>query len=248
MGCVWFAAQREIRSHLNPGRESGKVSRPTSRIQCEIPGPAMRIALRRNSLTNILAALPQEHGRNPNKQRTGPNMSMFSKSRTEPSVGHTQHGREEEPLYQPPNETGENSLIGSGLHVSGTINTEGNLHVDGVVDGQIRANVLTVGTDASVQADIVASDIVVSGTVVGSIRSDKVRLSNTANVRGEIYHRLFAIESGAQFEGTVHHSKDPLVIGNDQDPEWESETSEEQDAGGEEQVAEDAGAPKSEGW
>lgn len=107
------------------------------------------------------------------------------------------------------------SLIGHGLSVDGNISTEGNLHVDGMIKGVIRVNVLTVGKDAEIEADIYADDVVISGSVRGSISSDKVRLSNTANVKGSIEHRLFAIEAGAQFEGDVRHSEERLSHNED---------------------------------
>ena len=116
------------------------------------------------------------------------------------------------------------SLIGPGLHVVGTVTTAGNLQVEGSIQGDVHANFLTIGQEANIHGDIVSEDVVVSGTVNGSIRSDKVRLANTAVVQGKIIHRLFAIESGAQFDGQVEHSQDPLGR-SDQDA-WSEEQAE----------------------
>lgn len=107
-------------------------------------------------------------------------------------------------------EESNESIIGRGLSVVGNISTDGNLHINGDVEGEIRASVLIVGRDASVRADIFADDVVISGSVVGAIHSDKVRLANTAVVEGSIRHRLFAIEAGARFEGTVQHADEAL--------------------------------------
>lgn len=115
------------------------------------------------------------------------------------------------------------SIIGRGLSVVGNISTEGNLHINGDVEGEIRASVLIVGKDASVRADIFADDVVISGSVVGAIHSDKVRLANTAVVEGSIRHRLFAIEAGARFEGTVQHADEALASqAGDTSPSWGS--------------------------
>lgn len=111
---------------------------------------------------------------------------------------------------QEPDDESATSLIGVGLQVTGTIRTEGTLHIDGTVEGEIRANLLTIGPDAAVHGDIFADDVVISGEVNGSIRGDRVRLSNTAVVEGEIIHNHFAIEMGAKFGGTVQHLSDPL--------------------------------------
>ncbi len=117
------------------------------------------------------------------------------------------------------------SIIGQGLSVVGNISTDGNLHINGDVEGEIRASVLIVGKDASVRADIFADDVVISGSVVGAIHSDKVRLANTAVVEGSIRHRLFAIEAGARFEGTVQHADETLTNQTGASPSWESESS-----------------------
>ena len=130
---------------------------------------------------------------------------------TDPAAGHIQ-----------------TSLIGQGLHVTGSLVTDSDLHIDGTVEGEIRANVLTLGQGATVRGDIVAEDVVVSGTVHGSIRSDKVRLSNTSVVEGEIVHRIFAIEAGAHFDGTVQHTDDPLDRGGaPANPGWNEVASQE---------------------
>lgn len=102
------------------------------------------------------------------------------------------------------------SLVGSDLKVIGTIIAETNLHIDGRVEGEIQSVNLTIGQGAVVEAQIIAEDIVVSGKVIGAIRADKIRFTGTAEVEGELVHRVFAIDSGAQFQGTVHHTLDPL--------------------------------------
>ncbi len=104
----------------------------------------------------------------------------------------------------------ETSIIGYSLNAEGTLSTDKNLRINGTVKGDIRAKSVTVGQDAKVEADIVSNEVVVAGSVTGQIRATKVRLCNTAVVSGEIVHKLFAIESGAQFEGTVRHLPDPL--------------------------------------
>lgn len=113
------------------------------------------------------------------------------------------------PLTANPSGSNRGSLVGSGLRVNGEIVTDEILHIEGSVEGKVTATVLTIGGQADVKADIIAEDIVVAGTVAGSIRADKVRLANTANVTGEIHHRLFAVEAGARFHGEVMHSDNP---------------------------------------
>jgi len=102
------------------------------------------------------------------------------------------------------------SIISPDLMITGNLQTEGDLQIEGTVQGDIRANLLTIGEKATIRGEIVAEDVVVNGHVIGRIRGSKVRLSATGRVEGDIQHTTIAIEAGAQFEGSVHRSEDPI--------------------------------------
>ncbi len=102
------------------------------------------------------------------------------------------------------------SVLSSDLTIVGNIKTSGDIQVEGVVEGDIRAHLLTVGETATIRGEIVADDVVVNGRVVGRVRGLKVRLTSTARVEGDIIHKTIAIESGAHFEGSVQRQDDPL--------------------------------------
>ena len=102
------------------------------------------------------------------------------------------------------------SILSSDLTIKGNITTTGDVQVEGTIEGDIRAHLLTVGEGATVKGEIIADDVVVNGRVVGRLRGLKVRLTATARVEGDIIHKTIAIESGAHFEGTVQRQEDPL--------------------------------------
>ena len=102
------------------------------------------------------------------------------------------------------------SVLSSDLMIKGNLKTTGDLQIEGVVDGDIRAHLLTVGEGATVKGEIVADDVVVNGRIIGRVRGLKVRLTSTARVEGDIIHKTIAIESGAHFEGSVQRQDDPL--------------------------------------
>lgn len=106
--------------------------------------------------------------------------------------------------------SGGQSIISPDLKVIGNLQTEGDLQIEGTVEGDIRANLLTIGEKATIRGEVVAEDVVVNGHVIGRIRGSKVRLSATGRVEGDIQHTTIAIEAGAQFEGSVHRSEDPI--------------------------------------
>lgn len=105
------------------------------------------------------------------------------------------------------------SVLSADLTVVGNLRTTGDIQVEGTVEGDIRAHLLTVGETATIRGEIVADDIVVNGRVIGRVRGLKVRLTSTARVEGDIIHKTIAIESGAHFEGSVQRQDDPLSTG-----------------------------------
>jgi len=102
------------------------------------------------------------------------------------------------------------SVLASDLTITGNLKTSGDVVIEGTVDGDIRAHLLTVGETATIRGEIVADDIVINGRVIGRVRGLKVRLTSSAQVEGDIIHKTIAIESGAHFEGSVQRQDDPL--------------------------------------
>ncbi|MGV6847200.1 MAG: bactofilin family protein [Marinibacterium sp.] len=110
----------------------------------------------------------------------------------------------------PPKAKPPASTLSSDLHITGNIKTSGDIQVEGTVEGDIRAHLLTIGESATIKGEVTADDVVVNGRIVGRVRGLKVRLTATARVEGDIIHKTIAIESGAHFEGSVQRQDDPL--------------------------------------
>ena len=104
----------------------------------------------------------------------------------------------------------EASVLSANLTVVGNLNTTGDVEVEGTIEGDIRAHLLTIGEGATIRGEVIADDIVINGHIIGRVRGLKVRLTSTAKVEGDIIHKTIAIESGAQFEGSVQRQEDPL--------------------------------------
>ncbi|GAA6207796.1 polymer-forming cytoskeletal protein [Cognatishimia sp. WU-CL00825] len=102
------------------------------------------------------------------------------------------------------------SVLSADLHIQGNMKTTGDIQVEGTVEGDIRAHLLTIGETATIKGEVVADDVVINGRIVGRVRGLKVRLTSTARVEGDIIHKTIAIESGAHFEGSVQRQDDPL--------------------------------------
>jgi len=110
------------------------------------------------------------------------------------------------------------SVLSSDLHITGNLKTTGDIQVEGTIEGDIRAHLLTIGEGATIKGEVIADDVVVNGRIVGRVRGLKVRLTSTARVEGDIIHKTIAIESGAHFEGSVQRQDDPLNAKGGQKP------------------------------
>jgi cytoskeletal protein CcmA (bactofilin family) len=110
------------------------------------------------------------------------------------------------------------SILSSDLKVVGNLRTAGDIQIEGQVEGDIHAHLLTVGEGATISGEVVADDVIVNGRVIGRVRGLKVRLTSTARVEGDIIHKTIAIESGAHFEGSVQRQDDPLGTGGAKKP------------------------------
>ena len=102
------------------------------------------------------------------------------------------------------------SLLSNDLTIKGNVISSGDIQIEGIIEGDVRAHLLTVGESATIKGEIAADDVVVNGRVIGRLCGLKVRLTATARVEGDIVHKTLAIESGAHFEGTVQRQEDPL--------------------------------------
>lgn len=105
------------------------------------------------------------------------------------------------------------SMLSQDLNIVGNIKTTGDIQVEGTVEGDIKAHLLTIGETATIKGEVVADDVVINGRIIGRVRGLKVRLTSTARVEGDIIHKTIAIESGAHFEGSVQRQDDPLATG-----------------------------------
>jgi cytoskeletal protein CcmA (bactofilin family) len=103
------------------------------------------------------------------------------------------------------------SIISADVKMTGKLVSQGELDINGQIEGDVRASALTVGETGAIKGEVVAESVVVRGTIEGRIRARKVQLCSGAKVRGDIFHASLAIEPNAIFEGAVKHAQDPMA-------------------------------------
>lgn len=106
----------------------------------------------------------------------------------------------------PPVTSGRAAVIGPGIKISGDISGDENLIVEGKVDGKIKlaSYQVDVGQSGQVHADITAKVIKISGEVRGDLTgTEKVVISRSGNVHGNIVAPRMTLEDGAIFKGSI---------------------------------------------
>jgi cytoskeletal protein CcmA (bactofilin family) len=96
--------------------------------------------------------------------------------------------------------------IGKSVVIKGELNGSEDLTIEGHVEGtiQLKDNVLTIGPNGKIKAQIYAKSVIVLGEVSGNVTaSDKVDIRDNGSVDGDLIAPRVAIAEGAHFRGSV---------------------------------------------
>ncbi len=97
-------------------------------------------------------------------------------------------------------------MIGPGIKIKGEVVGDEDLVIKGSVEGTIdlAGNEVTVGETGKVKADIKGRTVIINGNVTGDITGgEKVIISKTGHVCGNIISPRMSLEDGAVFKGSV---------------------------------------------
>lgn len=93
------------------------------------------------------------------------------------------------------------SIVEKGVFFKGDLVSQGSLHFEGELEGEIRVSNLILGTDSRIRGAVTSLTVEVFGNVEGTIDANEVILGGTAVVKGDISHQNLVIERNAKFEG-----------------------------------------------
>lgn len=96
--------------------------------------------------------------------------------------------------------------IGKSVVIKGELSGSEDLTIEGHVEGRIelRDNVLTIGPNGKIRAEVFAKAVIVLGEVSGNVTaSEKVDIRDNGSVDGDIASPKVAIAEGAHFRGSV---------------------------------------------
>jgi cytoskeletal protein CcmA (bactofilin family) len=100
--------------------------------------------------------------------------------------------------------------IGKSVVIKGELNGSEDLTIEGQVEGKIelRQNVLTIGANGKIKAQVFAKSVIILGEVTGNVSaSDKVDIRDNGSVDGDIASPRVAIAEGAHFRGSIDMQK-----------------------------------------
>ncbi len=109
----------------------------------------------------------------------------------------------------------EINILNAGTRITGDLASEGDLRVDGSVQGNIEVKTkLVLGQSAHVKGNINAQNSDVSGVVIGNVTvTELLTIKATAKITGDIACSKLIIEAGAEFNG--NSAMRPAVVAAD---------------------------------
>lgn len=107
------------------------------------------------------------------------------------------------------------SIISAGMRITGDVETNGTLKVDGRIEGSVvGARQMMLGRSGSVHGNVHAGEVVVGGQVDGSVIADeRLELQGTAVVNGDIETKSIVVLEGARINGAVRMQEGGALAG-----------------------------------
>jgi cytoskeletal protein CcmA (bactofilin family) len=109
------------------------------------------------------------------------------------------------PAPPPPVSSRGTTVIGETMRIVGDVHSDEELRLDGAIEGRLELrNRLTIGPKGKAEANIVATEVDISGTVHGNVdASQRIFLRKGANLVGDVKTSGIVIEDGAYFKGGI---------------------------------------------
>lgn len=104
---------------------------------------------------------------------------------------------------------GSMSFIGSELSITGNISGAGDVHLDGVVQGDVSCGTLTIGASGQVNGNVAAQRATVAGTIEGSVVATELVVEKSARISGDVSYESISIENGARVDGRLSQKAAP---------------------------------------
>ena len=107
------------------------------------------------------------------------------------------------------NDSHTTNIIGNGTIIKGEIESNGDIRIDGRVEGVLRSNgKIVLGEKGSVEGEMYCKQADLSGRVLGKITVEELTsLKSKSRIEGELTTKQLFIEVGAIFTGKCDMGK-----------------------------------------
>ncbi len=104
------------------------------------------------------------------------------------------------------------SLVGKDSFFEGKLTASGIVRIDGKFEGSLEVEgELVVGESAEIKAEVKAKNMMLSGRLVGNVTiQEKLELSSTGFLEGDIQAKALIIAEGGTFHGTSLKSEESM--------------------------------------
>ncbi len=100
------------------------------------------------------------------------------------------------------------TLLGKQTSIEGDMHfNAGGIHVEGVVKGNVYSDdansVLIVGETGHIHGDVRVNNLILNGSIDGTVFANKVELFDKARINGDIHYQLLELAVGAEVNGKL---------------------------------------------
>lgn len=104
------------------------------------------------------------------------------------------------------------TVISQGTVIEGEINLDAKLHLDGTFQGSITSsNDISIGASGHFEGTVNGRTMLISGYAKGTFECDRLEITDTGKVYGEVIAEEFVIEPGGRFVGGSRSPSDEPV-------------------------------------
>ncbi len=99
------------------------------------------------------------------------------------------------------------SYIARDTSFEGNIICDGEIHIDGMVRGIVRAHTCLVDAHGEIHGELTAQHIFIRGRVIGPVTGTHVTIQAGAHVEGNVTNETISIENGAYVYGSMRQGE-----------------------------------------
>ena len=114
-------------------------------------------------------------------------------------------------FFNDKNKSSTLSIIAEGIDFVGEIATEGNIHIDGIVKGVVKAYEVVIGPKGKFEGEIIADILVVNGDIKGKFNIKNLHVRKEGFLQGRAKYDLIIVDTGGRIQGELGINKQNKV-------------------------------------